>query len=126
MKSYTIYDSDGVILRTGRCVDTDFDIQAKEGEFIIEGYCNDDNNHKVINGQVVYSEKVSTIEEVQEDIRRERNIRLAQSDWTQMPDAPLTDEVKLQWATYRQELRDLPNNYSSLTSIDNVVFPEKP
>lgn len=123
MKSYTIYDSNGVILRTGRCVDTDFDIQAKEGEFIIEGYCNDDENHKVINGQLVYSEKVSTVEEVQLEIRIERNMRLAQCDWTQVSDAPVDQAA---WRTYRQALRDLPAQYQNETDFANVVFPNPP
>lgn len=123
MKPYIIYDSDGVILRTGRCVDADFDIQAGEGESILEGYCNDADNHKVIDGEVVYSEKVSTVEEVQEDIRRERNTRLAQCDWTQVPDAPVDQTA---WRTYRQALRDLPSQYQNETDFANVVFPNPP
>lgn len=39
------------------------------------------------------------------NVRAERNGLLAQSDWTQMNDSPLTNEVKTAWATYRQELR---------------------
>jgi len=41
-------------------------------------------------------------------LRRERNDLLVSSDWTQYNDSPLDDEVKTEWATYRQELRDLP------------------
>ena len=32
---------------------------------------------------------------------------LSGSDWTQLPDAPLTSTKKAEWATYRQSLRDL-------------------
>ena len=42
-------------------------------------------------------------------LRTERNALLSESDWTQYNDSPLTDEVKTSWATYRQELRDLPD-----------------
>ena len=35
-----------------------------------------------------------------------RNRQLAASDWTQLSDAPVANKVE--WATYRQELRDLP------------------
>lgn len=35
-----------------------------------------------------------------------RNLLLTQSDWTQMPDAPLTNREA--WKTYRQALRDVP------------------
>ena len=39
--------------------------------------------------------------------RKTRNDLLADSDWTQMNDSPLTNEQKTAWATYRQELRDI-------------------
>ena len=42
-------------------------------------------------------------------LRRERDSLLVSSDWTQYNDSPLADEVKTSWATYRQELRDLPD-----------------
>jgi hypothetical protein len=51
-----------------------------------------------------------------------RNRRLAESDWTQMPDSPLDDATKAAWATYRQELRDLP----SQEGFPNVAFPTPP
>lgn len=38
-------------------------------------------------------------------LRAERNTLLCESDWTQLPDAPV-DAVA--WAKYRQALRDLP------------------
>jgi hypothetical protein len=37
----------------------------------------------------------------------QRNTLLAISDWTQLADVPLTAEMKAQWATYRQALRDI-------------------
>ena len=43
-------------------------------------------------------------------LRRERNTKLVDSDWTQYNDSPLTDEVKAEWAVHRQALRDLPAN----------------
>lgn len=42
-----------------------------------------------------------------EENRLIRNKLLANSDWTQMNDSPLSNEDKTAWATYRQELRDL-------------------
>jgi len=47
-----------------------------------------------------------------ENLRSVRNKLLAESDWTQVPDSPLTEEQRGEWRTYRQELRNLP---SSLT-----------
>jgi len=53
-------------------------------------------------------------------IRAERDRRLAASDWTQVSDAPVDSAV---WATYRQELRDIPQNY---ILPDEVEWPEEP
>ena len=45
-------------------------------------------------------------------LRRERDEKLAASDWTQASDhsSPLAADKKAEWATYRQALRDLPEN----------------
>lgn len=59
-------------------------------------------------------------------VRSERDSKLWVSDWTQVPDSPLSDTDKAEWVTYRQALRDVPENYSSATSIDDVVWPTKP
>lgn len=40
-------------------------------------------------------------------VRTTRNKLLADTDWTQLVDAPLTQEQSFQWQTYRQALRDL-------------------
>ena len=42
------------------------------------------------------------------ELRAERDRLLAASDWTQLPDAPLTDSQRAAWRDYRQALRDLP------------------
>ena len=57
------------------------------------------------------------------NIRPDRNGLLAMCDWTQMPDSPLSDEKKAEWATYRQELRDMPAGF---TKVSEVVFPTPP
>lgn len=56
-------------------------------------------------------------------LRSERNELLNLSDWTQVPDSPLTDAKKTEWATYRQALRDLP---STTTDFANPVWPSQP
>lgn len=40
-----------------------------------------------------------------EKVKLERNELLKNSDWTQLPDAPVDKQL---WAAYRQALRDLP------------------
>jgi len=42
-----------------------------------------------------------------QDLRFERDRRLFASDWTQLPDAPLTSEQITESAIYRQALRDI-------------------
>lgn len=59
-------------------------------------------------------------------IRQQRDIKLYSCDWTQLADAPLTANKKQEWATYRQELRDLPQNQPNLTSLEEVVWPVPP
>lgn len=53
-------------------------------------------------------------------MRTERNKLLAESDWTQLPDAPV-DVVA--WTTYRQALRDISNQEGFPW---NIVWPAKP
>jgi hypothetical protein len=57
--------------------------------------------------------------------RETRNQLLSDSDWTQMPDSPLTDEAKALWVTYRTALRNLPDhaNWPDLADAD---WPTKP
>jgi|SRR5210317_410165 len=54
-------------------------------------------------------------------MREIRNIKLAETDWTQSRDVTLTNDAD--WQTYRQALRDITDTY---TSLDDVVWPEKP
>lgn len=44
------------------------------------------------------------------ELRSFRDNRLFICDWTQLPNAPLTEQQKQAWEVYRQELRDLPEN----------------
>ena len=56
-----------------------------------------------------------------EAINRERRLQeLYETDWTQVPDSPLTDSKKTEWRTYRQVLRDLPthSNWPELADSD--------
>lgn len=62
-----------------------------------------------------------TDEELREIIRGYRNRELAASDWTQLPDCPLSNQQN--WETYRQELRDLP---AQGPDPKLWVFPERP
>jgi hypothetical protein len=62
---------------------------------------------------------------VAESNRTARNKLLEGSDWTQMNDSPLTNELKTAWATYRQELRGLTDvdAWPNLAEDDWPVAP---
>lgn len=57
-----------------------------------------------------------------DDIRRERNKLLSDSDWRLLREYEPKSELDAEWKTYRQSLRDLPND----PSFPNVNFPVKP
>ncbi|MBD3728774.1 MAG: hypothetical protein IE933_03630 [Sphingomonadales bacterium] len=58
-------------------------------------------------GRPVMVERDTDPEERRALRRRERDRRLAASDWTQLPDAPLAATPRDEWSAYRQALRDL-------------------
>jgi hypothetical protein len=53
------------------------------------------------------------------ELRKQRNLLIAETDYLALSDATLTDDMK----TYRQTLRDLPAN---TTDPANPVWPTKP
>jgi hypothetical protein len=57
--------------------------------------------------------------------RAKRNQLLADSDWTQMNDSPLTDEAKTSWAAYRTALRDL-TTHDNWPYLQDADWPTKP
>jgi hypothetical protein len=60
------------------------------------------------------------IAESWDTLRRIRDGSLKESDWTQVSDAPVDSAA---WATYRQQLRDLPAN---TTDPRDVTWPVPP
>jgi hypothetical protein len=56
-------------------------------------------------------EKPYTEAEALRWVRQLRTDRLYDCDWTQLPDAPLTDAERAQWRAYRQALRDMMDNF---------------
>jgi len=64
--------------------------------------------------------------------RQYRNELLSSTDWTQSNDSPLSEEKKKEWATYRQELRDITKTAKPKFINDwdfdpsSVTFPTKP
>lgn len=73
--------------------------------------------------QIEAAEAQASIDAKWQSLRDDRTALLQECDWTQLSDAPISAEKKAEWATYRQLLRDLPENTSD---IDNISWPEKP
>ena len=122
MKQFIVYNSDGDILRTGSCPDNMFELQAGDGEFVIDGIA-DDATKRIIDGVIVDKPIQVTYISIDE-IRFQRDILIAKTDWTQLPDAPLTTAQKAQYKSYRTALRDLPQKYVNMQNIINVDYPQ--
>lgn len=69
---------------------------------------------------VTFTVQARDFEVVWPTIRARRDVLLAQSDWTQLPDVPLA--TKTAWAEYRQALRDITNQ----PDPTNIVWPVAP
>lgn len=63
------------------------------------------------------------VKEAFQRLREERNRRLLQSDWTQLPDNRLSIEEQQLWKNYRDLLRDLP---STVVDPHNFEWPKTP
>ena len=65
-----------------------------------------------------------------QELRIIRNSKLGESDWSQMPDSPLSEEKKNEWKEYRQELRDLPESITNpkplVLDLNDPAWPIKP
>lgn len=122
--TYTTYNFDGtfagVITESGSTKNN-----VPENGFSVDGAHS--IYTKYVNGAVVDLDQ-SEINEIftplnMEALRVERDAKLAECDWTQLPDTQLTDTKKAEWASYRTLLRDLPSNTSDPA---NPSWPEKP
>jgi hypothetical protein len=68
--------------------------------------------------------EVKILESHKNFVRQERDKRLAECDWTQNIDSPLSGEKKAEWQTYRQGLRDIISTITN--TIDVINWPIKP
>ena len=89
-------------------------------KYIAQDMFADDDDSTKAEKEAAYQQKLDEEEAVSQ--RRVRDKLLADSDWTQMNDSPLSNEDKTAWATYRQELRDM----SDLASWPNIADDDWP
>lgn len=80
------------------------------------------NGQKIIRDMT--AEEIAEMQPSDDDLaaqaRNRRDGLLAASDWTQVSDAPVD---KSAWATYRQALRDIPQQSGFPASVDWPVKP---
>jgi hypothetical protein len=136
MKNITLYLINGKIISFMSIPDIDVNVATKD-QLWIEGVSNPDTqyveNNQIINmpkkpngaykfdyktKQWIENQDVAIAETIQK-----RNALLQQSDWTQIPNNPLTVEQQQKWAYYRQQLRDIT---SQSGYPFNVVWPTPP
>lgn len=133
---YTIYiTATGEISRTVQT--DDIDLQIQSGESYLEGSI-DSSVYYIDNGVAVdipaktspyavfdFTTKQWVLVEnlAIADVLPKRQRLLYASDWTQIPNGPLTTQQQAAWATYRQELRDIPEQSGYPF---NVIFPTPP
>ena len=123
---YTIYNADGSFLSTVVCSEESLAPMIPEGGYHVDGI------QHILSTCVDGTLSVPTSEEIEAysngqnllGFREDRNAKLAKSDWTQVPDSPLSDSKKTEWQTYRQLLRDMP----SQEGFDplNPTYPTEP
>lgn len=74
-----------------------------------------------VDGQFIDTREPEVISPDADAMRSYRNALLAQSDWTQLPDAPVD---RAAWAAYRQALRDVPSQAGFPWDIQWPTQPE--
>ncbi len=124
MPNYIIYNTEtGNIKRSLSCEEADLVQNMEEGEGSLISQ-EDVAYKRVVNGGLVDipAEERETLElsVALIDLRSTRRYLLKQSDWTQVPDAPVDSAA---WAVYRQQLRDLPANTTDPRTVEWPVPP---
>ena len=66
-------------------------------------------------------EDMQRLDDLSDSVRQQRDVLIAQSDWTQLDDSPYKGDVA--WLTYRQELRDITLQQGF---PESVVWPTSP
>ena len=91
-----------------------------DGFYLIDSLENDEFNNELAR---MYSKQkeVSPL-----SIRLARNFLLDETDWTQLPDAPIDADLKAQYTLYRTKLRELTGSTEFSTEPVETKFPIAP
>lgn len=75
-------------------------------------------------GAPVATVRTQSAAEQLETLRAKRDALLRASDFTQLSDCPLSDDLKTAWQSYRAALRNLPETYADNPA--DAVWPDQP
>jgi hypothetical protein len=136
MNNITTYDNKGQIISALNLYDgADFDFYSQGNKYIFGYYKPED--YYISNGCAIkfpdqpdntvwnwdLKQWVKSTDIASSEVEVKRKLLLEQSDWTQIPNNPLTAEQQQAWAVYRQELRDVT---SQSGYPFNVIWPTPP
>lgn len=87
--------------------------------------------HWIKGGDLIYREEIITSQTDEAarqeyhstEVRNQRDRLLTETDWTQLADSPLDATAAVIWQSYRQALRDIPQQPGFPLTIE---WPEKP
>jgi hypothetical protein len=134
----TIYNqTTGIISKVCNCLESDIFLQYDssiesyiDGNYDYNSYYIQDNQPVAIpnapNQYYVFDYNTKQWVDPRTDatqwpiVKSQRNALLVASDWTQLPDVPLSD--KAAWADYRQALRDITKQADPF----NIIWPTPP
>ena len=109
MINYFITNADGYIIKKGRCREESVESRfLEDGESFHIGKA-DADTQRVVDGALIDLDQPlsQSAEKKSVELRLRRDSLLAQTDWTQANDSPLSDADQLKYRAYRQALRDL-------------------
>lgn len=137
---YTIYDSTtGQIISVRDCPDITQQVINPLHSYIEGDYGGADyyidvdnkvpvafppNNYKYANFDYTTKTWVEDTKRLASDVLAKRKMLLNSTDWTQLPNGPLTAEKQAAWATYRQALRDITKQSGYPTNVEWPVPPQ--
>jgi hypothetical protein len=66
---------------------------------------------------------VATPPQTLQTARERRNSLLKRTDWTLLPDSPLSEKERSEYIKYRKGLRDM---FKNVSTVDDIVWPKNP
>lgn len=107
MIDYFIVDNQGLIIQKGVCHEQS---EIPDGNVVLKKAPFDATHYK--NNQFTNEPDIKS---VLFEVLQKRQALLINTDWTQLPDAPVDKQA---WAAYRQHLRDITQQPDFPTKID--------